>query len=236
MSSRVARYSHSWRREAKLAHAAQRDRRRQAAYRSRSDFLQCMLNSSLHADRWLEQRVRRWEDRLKVGDSVKVLSASPGSFRPSEGCNAPALWVFLTGHFRTFHWAQHGIRSMAKYSSGGCFMLSAVMPDEVCVTNETQLNPKECARPKRTEQESTPSQTAAVTCVLRTPYGTSVHVHPSPPPSQTGFRKTGRRSTTRASPRRSTMSHCSSRAHRKHLVVRWRTLSSNWLERLASTR
>ena len=61
------------------------------------------------------------------------------------------LLYFLVGHYRTFHWTQHGIHAMARLSSDDCYMAAAVMPEEVCSPHAT-LRYKDgqpmCSRPR----------------------------------------------------------------------------------------
>lgn len=94
-------------------------------------------------DHLLAERIARWS-RESIGGKVEVVDQSAGSWTASPDCSAPRLWLFLYGHYRTFYWTQPNLASMARGSSGGCFMTAAVLPLEVCVRNQT--DPESCAR------------------------------------------------------------------------------------------
>ena len=98
------------------------------------------------ADRWLKERVRSWDGKYTPQDSIEVVGHHPGIFRPTRGCSTPRLWLLLVGHFRTFHWTQHGMEKMARHSSYNCYMVSAVLPEEICV--RSTLDSRWCEMPK----------------------------------------------------------------------------------------
>ncbi|KAL3918000.1 MAG: hypothetical protein SGPRY_006178, partial [Prymnesium sp.] len=97
------------------------------------------------ADSWLARRVALWSDYFSPNSSFEIISSNPGKFTPSSTCPSPSLWVLLVGHYRTFHWTQHGLEAMARLSSGDCFMVSAVMPNDLCERAED--NSHACMRP-----------------------------------------------------------------------------------------
>lgn len=59
------------------------------------------------------QRLGRW---ASANGSVEVVGRSGGTWRRSEGCAAPRLWLFLYGHYRTFYWTQRHLEAMARSS------------------------------------------------------------------------------------------------------------------------
>ena len=90
------------------------------------------------ADALFSARVRLWNGRMSPADRLDVVASAPGHARFGHCKNAaPALWVYVYGHYRTFHWTQYGINALAHHSTPGCYMVAAVMPDEVCVRNES---------------------------------------------------------------------------------------------------
>ena len=92
--------------------------------------------------------MRAWGRKIEPDDAIEVVSHSPGSWTATSRCSTSTLWVFLVGHYRTFHWTQHGIKEMAHSSSGGCYMVSAVMPEELCVRGTTSKDKPVCEQPK----------------------------------------------------------------------------------------
>ena len=106
------------------------------------------------ADEFLDARVRAWDRRFSdPSAAVELVATYAGQWRTSAGCKAPRLWVLLSGHYRTFHWTQGGIADMAALSSGGCYMVAAAVPEDICTraTGPAAASSKgetKCERPK----------------------------------------------------------------------------------------
>ena len=63
--------------------------------------------------------------------SVDILTASPGSWNASEGCETPRLWVFLYGHYRAMWQTEKSIKAMAEVASNDCYLIVALMAQEL---------------------------------------------------------------------------------------------------------
>ena len=76
--------------------------------------------------------------------SVDLLQGSFGDWQPTRACASPKLFVFITGHYRTFHWTQTQMGRIASASSDDCYFAAAVMPEEICLRDAHA--PSECAQ------------------------------------------------------------------------------------------
>ena len=75
-----------------------------------------------------------------------MLFRSAGSWTPTAACPKPSLYIFLTGHYRTFSYTMANLAKMAKFSSNDCYKVVAVMPQDVCWRNpDTVTHPSECS-------------------------------------------------------------------------------------------
>ena len=98
------------------------------------------------ADLFLNARVRSWKGTLIPRGSIEVVASNPGQWSPTQHCQAPKLWLLLSGYYQAFHWAQHGLHAMAKHSSDGCFMVAAAVPETICVPSSSRAHGSACAR------------------------------------------------------------------------------------------
>ncbi|KAG8461737.1 hypothetical protein KFE25_001355 [Diacronema lutheri] len=75
--------------------------------------------------------------------SLRVEAASAGAWPPADvrvPCNSPRLYVFLSGHYRSF-WLTQGIfAEMASRASDGCFLVCAFLPVEVDASTRAMRN------------------------------------------------------------------------------------------------
>lgn len=87
-----------------------------------------------------------WNNPSEPDDTMTVVDASAGTWTATTACPAPALYVFVTGHYRTFSYTMENLAKMAKHSSNDCYKVIAVMPQDVCWRNpDTVMHPNQCA-------------------------------------------------------------------------------------------
>ena len=69
-----------------------------------------------------------WNNTHEPNSNIKLMHSSIGKWTPTAACPAPKLWVYLFGHVNTLHFTKLALASMAKESSGDCYMVAAVVP------------------------------------------------------------------------------------------------------------
>ena len=77
-------------------------------------------------------------DAVYGARAINITAASPGTWSPTADCAAPRLWILLYGHVRTFPWTQANLGEVATRSSGGCFIVAALVPEEIDVLPSQQ--------------------------------------------------------------------------------------------------
>jgi hypothetical protein len=73
-----------------------------------------------------------WASHAIVGpNNVTVVEASAGRWFPHGSCASPELWLFLSGHARTFAWTAPFFARFASATASDCAFIVAAVPDEL---------------------------------------------------------------------------------------------------------
>ena len=73
-----------------------------------------------------------WASHAIIGsNNVTVVVASAGRWFPHGSCASPQLWLFLSGHARTFAWTAPFFARFASATASNCTFIVAAVPDEL---------------------------------------------------------------------------------------------------------
>lgn len=72
-----------------------------------------------------------WANHPGFIGAVRVVNASQGQWMPTQQCPTPRLWIFLSGHYRTFSWTRAALAEVAAISSENCYFVAAAVPRHI---------------------------------------------------------------------------------------------------------